>query len=53
MRMFIKPLAVYLHREPIDIRARIDAPAIRVEQEMTLSPLTGARLPSRTAGATA
>ena len=42
MRMFVDPLAVYLHREPIDFRAGIDGLAMRVEQTMTLSPLTGA-----------
>ena len=43
MRMFVDPLAVYLHREPIDFRAGIDGLAMRVEQTMTLSPLTGLR----------
>jgi transposase len=42
MRMFIEPLAVYLHPEPIDFRVGIDGLAARVEQEMALSPLTGA-----------
>ena len=42
MRMFQDPLAVYLHREPIDFRVGIDGLAARVEQEMALSPLTGA-----------
>ncbi|MHB1780762.1 IS66 family insertion sequence element accessory protein TnpB [Acidithiobacillus sp.] len=40
--MFIEPLAVYLHREPVDFRVGIDGLAMRVEQEMALSPLTGA-----------
>ena len=42
MRMFIDLPAVYLHRDPIDFRVGIDGLAARVEQEMALSPLTGA-----------
>ena len=42
MRMFQDPQAVYLHREPIDFRAGIDGLAMRVEQTLGLSPLTGA-----------
>ena len=42
MRMFIEPLAIYLHCEPIDFRVGIDGLAARVEQTMALSPLTGA-----------
>ncbi|WP_298138439.1 IS66 family insertion sequence element accessory protein TnpB [Acidiferrobacter sp.] len=42
MRMFEDPLAVYLHREPIDFRVGIDGLASRVEQAMAMSPLTGA-----------
>ena len=49
MRLFVDPLAVYLHREPtlsaawpIDFRVGIDGLAQRVEQAMGLSPLTGA-----------
>ena len=42
MRMFIEPLAIYLHCEPIDFRVGIDGLAMRVEQEMALSSLTGA-----------
>jgi hypothetical protein len=42
MRMFQDPQAVYLHREPIDFRVGIDGLAMRVEQTLGLSPLTGA-----------
>ena len=42
MRLFPDPLAVYLHRDPIDFRVGIDGLAARVEQTMGLSPLTGA-----------
>jgi hypothetical protein len=39
MRMFIEPLAVYLHRDPIDFRVGIDGLAMRVEQEMARGAL--------------
>ena len=42
MRMFIDPVAVYLHREPVDFRVGINGLATRVEGEMALSPLSGA-----------
>lgn len=42
MRMFVDPLAVYLHREPVDFRAGINGLAARVERDMVLSPLSGA-----------
>jgi len=42
MRMFIDPVAVYLHREPVDFRVGINGLAARVEGEMALSPLSGA-----------
>jgi transposase len=42
MRMFEDPVAVYLHREPIDFRIGIDGLASRVENEMALVPFTGA-----------
>ena len=42
MRMFVDPQAVYLHRDPIDFRVGIDGLAMRVEQTLALSPLTGA-----------
>jgi transposase len=42
MRMFGDPVAVYLHREPIDFRVGIDGLASRVENEMALSPFSGA-----------
>ena len=42
MRMFGDPVAVYLHREPIDFRVGIDGLSSRVENEMALSPFTGA-----------
>ena len=40
--MFIDPVAVTLHREPIDFRVGINGLAARVEGEMALSPLSGA-----------
>lgn len=42
MKMFVDPKAIYLHREPIDFRAGINRLATRVEQEMALSPFSGA-----------
>lgn len=42
MRMFIDPVAVYLHREPVDFRVGINGLAARVEGEMAQSPLSGA-----------
>ncbi len=42
MRMFVDPMAVYLHRDSIDFRVGIGGLATRVEQKMALSPLTGA-----------
>ena len=42
MRMFGDPVAVYLHREPIDFRVGIDGLSSRVENAMALSPFTGA-----------
>jgi transposase len=42
MRMFIDPVAVYLHRAPVDFRVGINGLAARVEAEMALSPLSGA-----------
>ncbi|MDA8390160.1 MAG: IS66 family insertion sequence element accessory protein TnpB [Gammaproteobacteria bacterium] len=42
MRMFGDPVAVYLHREPIDFRVGIDGLSSRVENEMALSPFSGA-----------
>ncbi len=42
MRMFSDPVAIYLHREPIDFRVGINGLAARVEGDMALSPLSGA-----------
>ncbi len=42
MRMFGDPVAVYLHRDPIDFRIGIDGLASRVENEMARVPFTGA-----------
>ncbi|MHB1527969.1 MAG: IS66 family insertion sequence element accessory protein TnpB [Acidiferrobacteraceae bacterium] len=42
MRMFVEPLAVYLHREPVDFRQSINGLTARVEGTMHLSPLSGA-----------
>lgn len=42
MKMFVAPPAVYLHRDPIDFRVGINGLAVRVEQEMALSPFSGA-----------
>lgn len=42
MRMFLEPVAVYLHRDPVDFRQSINGLAARVEGGMHLSALSGA-----------
>jgi transposase len=38
----VEPVAVYLHREPVDFRKSINGLAVIVEAEMGLAPLSGA-----------
>ena len=45
-------LRVYLHRDPIDLRAGINSLAILVEQSMGLSPFERLSSSFATAGAT-
>ena len=40
--MFVEPVAVYLHREPVDFRKSINGLAVIVEAEMAMAPLSGA-----------
>ena len=40
MKMFVKPGAVYLHREAVDFRKSINGLVLIVEQEMNLSPFS-------------
>ncbi|WDE11855.1 IS66 family insertion sequence element accessory protein TnpB [Thalassomonas haliotis] len=42
MKMFVEPTAIYLHREFVDFRKAINGLAVIVEQQMQLSPLSGA-----------
>ena len=42
MRMFVEPVAVYLHREPVDFRKSINGLAVIVEAEMAMAPMSGA-----------
>ena len=42
MQMFVEPVAVYIHRDPVDFRKSINGLAIIVEDAMTLSPMSGA-----------
>lgn len=42
MRMFVEPLRVYLHREPVDFRKAATGLAVIVEGAMALSPFSGA-----------
>ena len=42
MQMFVEPVAVYIHRDPVDFRKAINGLAIIVEDAMTLPPMSGA-----------
>ena len=42
MRMFIEPPDIYLHRDFVDFRKAINGLVVIVEQQMQLSPLSGA-----------
>lgn len=42
MKMFVNVPEVYLHRNPVDFRKSINGLMVIVEQEMQLSPFTGA-----------
>lgn len=40
--MFVEASAIYLHRAPVDFRKSINGLSVIVEQEMALSPFSGA-----------
>lgn len=42
MKMFVEPLAVYLHKQPVDFRKSINGLVVIVEEQMALSSLSGA-----------
>lgn len=42
MKMFVDVMQVYLHREPVDFRKSINGLSLLVEQQMALSPFSGA-----------
>ena len=42
MKMFCETTDIYLHREPVDFRQSINGLMVIVEQNMQLSPFTGA-----------
>lgn len=42
MKMFVEVPEVHLHREPVDFRKSINGLMVIVEQDMQLSPFTGA-----------
>lgn len=42
MKMFVDITQVYLHRLPVDFRKSINGLALLVEQQMALSPFSGA-----------
>lgn len=42
MKMFIDPPKIYLHKQPVDFRKSINGLSLLVEQEMQLSPFSGA-----------
>jgi len=42
MKMFIDVSKIYLHKQPVDFRKSINGLSLLVEQEMQLSPFSGA-----------
>lgn len=42
MKMFLDVPKVYLHKQPVDFRKSINGLSLLVEQEMQLSPFSGA-----------
>ncbi|PAL45840.1 transposase, partial [Acinetobacter baumannii] len=42
MKMFLDVPQVYLHKQPVDFRKSINGLSLLVEQEMQLSPFSGA-----------
>ncbi|WP_273908612.1 IS66 family insertion sequence element accessory protein TnpB [Enterobacter bugandensis] len=42
MKMFVDVMQVYLHREPVDFRKSINGLSLLVEQQMAMSPFSGA-----------
>lgn len=42
MKMFVEPLAIYLHKQPVDFRKSINGLAVIVEEQMQHSSLSGA-----------
>ena len=42
MKMFVDAPAIYLHRDPVDFRKAVNGLALIVEQQMALSPFSGA-----------
>ena len=42
MKMFVEPLAIYLHKQPVDFRKSINGLCVIVEEHMRLSAFSGA-----------